>query len=103
MTAQRRYNRDVLTRRCFGAALLGGLPLFADTKPAAFSSRLWGSIKDIYAQTLRHPFLTGLTDGTLPRDRFDFYLKQDSLYLVALPKPLAFWHRRRHAWIGSRP
>jgi thiaminase (transcriptional activator TenA) len=56
--------------------------------PARFSDRLWSAIAGIYAETLKHPFLTGLTDGTLPKDRFDFYLKQDSLYLVAFAEAL---------------
>lgn len=58
----------------------------AETK--RFSDRLWTSIAEIYAETLRHPFLTGLTDGTLPKNRFEFYLQQDSLYLVAFAEAL---------------
>jgi thiaminase/transcriptional activator TenA len=53
-----------------------------------FSAVLWKSVAPIYAQTLRHPFLTGLTDGTLPKEKFEFYLKQDSLYLVAFAEAL---------------
>lgn len=53
-----------------------------------FSDRLWGAISTIYAETLRHPFLTGLTDGSLSKERFEFYLKQDSLYLVAFAEAL---------------
>lgn len=53
-----------------------------------FQDQLWTSIEPIYAATLKHPFLTGLTDGTLPKDRFEFYLKQDSLYLVAFAEAL---------------
>ena len=52
---------------------------------------LWASIADIYAQTLRHPFLTGLADGTLAKEKFDFYLKQDSLYLEAFAEALGVW------------
>ena len=32
----------------------------------SFSAQLWDSISDIYGAILAHPFLTGLTDGTLP-------------------------------------
>ena len=35
----------------------------------------------IYDAILRHPFVAGLTDGSLPRDRFRFYAVQDALYL----------------------
>ena len=47
----------------------------------AFTGELWGSIASIYAEILRHPFLVGLTDGSLSRDRFRFYAVQDALYL----------------------
>ncbi len=44
-----------------------------------FTGELWRSIEDIYAQILAHPFLTGLTDGTLPECSFRFYVLQDAL------------------------
>jgi thiaminase (transcriptional activator TenA) len=59
-------------------------PLFAKPLVAGdtgFTGELWGGIAPIYANTLKHPYLTGLADGTLPRDRFEFYLQQDALYL----------------------
>jgi thiaminase/transcriptional activator TenA len=40
----------------------------------SFSARLWDSISDIYGAILAHPFLTGLTDGTLPQESFAFYV-----------------------------
>jgi thiaminase/transcriptional activator TenA len=47
----------------------------------SYSSRLWESISDIYGAILAHPFITGLTDGTLPEESFAFYVIQDALYL----------------------
>ena len=46
-----------------------------------FTGELWRSIEGIYAGILAHPFLRGLTDGTLPADRFEHYVLQDALYL----------------------
>jgi thiaminase (transcriptional activator TenA) len=46
-----------------------------------FTGQLWQSIDGIYAAILAHPFLTGLTDGTLPPSAFAFYVQQDALYL----------------------
>jgi thiaminase/transcriptional activator TenA len=46
-----------------------------------FSDTLWQRIEGIYRQILAHPFLTGLTDGTLTEDAFRFYAIQDALYL----------------------
>ena len=46
-----------------------------------FTGELWRSIENIYAQILAHPFLRGLTDGTLSEERFRFYILQDAFYL----------------------
>ena len=37
------------------------------------SDRLWAGIDDIYASILAHPFIAGLTDGSLEREAFRFY------------------------------
>ena len=54
-----------------------------------FSERLWRSIAEIYGRILAHPFLTGLTDGTLAEDVFRFYAVQDALYLRDFARGLA--------------
>jgi thiaminase (transcriptional activator TenA) len=54
-----------------------------------FSDELWGGITDIYDAILAHPFLTGLADGSLPGEAFDFYLAQDALYLKEYARALA--------------
>ena len=41
-----------------------------------YTGELWRSIEGIYAEILAHPFLQGLTDGTLAKDRFHFYVVQ---------------------------
>jgi thiaminase/transcriptional activator TenA len=55
----------------------------------SFSAELWDSTADIYAAILAHPFVRGLTDGTLPQDAFSFYVIQDALYLRAYAQALA--------------
>ena len=55
----------------------------------AFTDTLWASIEPIYAEILRHPFIAGLTDGSLPRERFEFYSVQDALYLREFARALA--------------
>lgn len=54
-----------------------------------FSEHLWKEIDHIYAAILRHPFLTGLADGTLPPEVFGHYVVQDSLYLRSYARVLA--------------
>jgi thiaminase/transcriptional activator TenA len=63
---------------------LAALPVFAQP----LTPELWKAARPIYEKTLSHPFLTGLADGSLPRDRFQFYLIQDSLYLRAYSQAL---------------
>ena len=48
---------------------------------ATLSQRLWVSIEGIFRQILDHPFIRGLTDGSLDREAFRFYVVQDALYL----------------------
>ncbi len=55
----------------------------------AFSAELWRSIENIFAQILEHPFLKGLTDGTLDEEAFRFYVVQDALYLRDFARGLA--------------
>ena len=53
------------------------------------TSQLWQGIGDIYRAILVHPFLTGLTDGSLPHGTFAFYVVQDALYLRQYAQTLA--------------
>ena len=69
------------------SALLLAFALAAPS--ASFTDELWEHIRPLYHRTLEHPFLKGLTDGTLPRDRFDFYLAQDADYLSSFSRALS--------------
>ena len=51
---------------------------FSDRREG-FTGELWRSVEGIYAGILAHPFLRGLTDGTLPADRFEHYVLQSTL------------------------
>ena len=55
----------------------------------SFSGQLWHGITGIYRAILAHPFLTGLTDGSLPHDAFAFFVLQDALYLQRYAEALA--------------
>ena len=55
-----------------------------------------GFIAEIEARTrpmreaiLAHPFVTGVGDGTLPVDRFKYYVAQDYVYLIDYSRVLA--------------
>lgn len=50
---------------------------------------LWSDITEVYGAILAHPFLTGLTDGTLPQESFLHYVIQDAHYLRGYARALA--------------
>jgi thiaminase/transcriptional activator TenA len=50
--------------------------------PDSWSAALWSAIdSDLYPAVLAHPFITGLTDGSLAPEAFAHYVAQDVLYL----------------------
>jgi thiaminase (transcriptional activator TenA) len=53
------------------------------------SGRLWAGIDDVYASILAHPFIAGLTDGSLEREAFRFYVVQDAHYLREYARALS--------------
>jgi thiaminase (transcriptional activator TenA) len=54
-----------------------------------FTTSLWSSVEDVYGEILKHPFVIGLADGTLPAGAFSFYVVQDALYLRQYAQSLA--------------
>ncbi len=67
----------------------------------AFTGELWSAIAPTYGAILAHPFVTGLTSGSLPRESFRFYAIQDALYLREFARGLALAGARapRDEWI----
>lgn len=59
------------------------------TQPETWSDRLWKEIEPTFAAILAHPFVTGLTDGTLDTDVFAHYVAQDVHYLRDYARALA--------------
>jgi thiaminase (transcriptional activator TenA) len=57
---------------------------------AGFTGALWKDAEPIFEAILAHPFLTGLVDATLPRDRFGFFIAQDGHYLKEYARALAY-------------
>lgn len=59
------------------------------TANRAFTAELWDAAAPIYDAILELPFNVELAAGTLRRDRFRFYMFQDSLYLADFARALA--------------
>lgn len=54
-----------------------------------WSEEAWQQAEPIYKSILDLPFVKELADGTLSREQFMFYIKQDSLYIENYAKVLA--------------
>jgi thiaminase/transcriptional activator TenA len=46
-----------------------------------WSDKAWKAIEPIYEKTVTLPFIQELTNGTLDREKFIFYIQQDAMYL----------------------
>jgi len=49
---------------------------------AEFTERIWDRVEPIWQSYLEHPFVKGLGDGSLDREKFKHWLKQDYVYLI---------------------
>lgn len=54
-----------------------------------WSTEAWSSIHSIYEAIQKMPFIEKLRTGTLEMEKFQYYLKQDSLYLEDFSRALA--------------
>lgn len=59
------------------------------SQESRFSEQLWAAGESVYQEILAHPFLQGLTDGTLPHTAFRHFVVQDSHYLRDYARALA--------------
>ncbi len=62
----------------------------------SFSSKMFSMVKPILGNIYKHPFVKELCLGTLPRDKFVYYMQQDSLYLVDYARALAIVAAKAH-------
>lgn len=53
------------------------------------AGRLWADNADLADAALAHPFVRGIADGTLPRERFAGYVAQDAVFLEAFARGYA--------------
>ena len=53
------------------------------------TQRLLDGSRDLWDAYLEHPFVQGIADGTLDREKFRFYMIQDYLYLIEYAKVFA--------------
>jgi thiaminase/transcriptional activator TenA len=54
-----------------------------------WSEQTWNTIGECYQSILDMPFIKELSDGSLPQEKFRFYMAQDSLYLEHFGRTLS--------------
>lgn len=54
------------------------------------SEKLYQSTEEIWESYLTHPFVKGIEEGNLDKEKFRFYMVQDYLYLLEYAKVFAF-------------
>lgn len=60
------------------------------------SERLRAQASPLWEAAAGHPFVRGIGDGSLPVDRFRFYIRQDYIFLVEFSRVLALGAARAH-------
>ena len=54
-----------------------------------WSEQAWSSIESVYDSILNMSFISELANGTLPKEKFQFYMAQDSIYLEHFGRALS--------------
>src|SRR5947199_8625029 len=66
------------------------VPNTAEADRQTLSERLRLSALPLWQRQLSHPFVVALGNGSLPRANFEFYIRQDALFLDVLTKTFAY-------------
>jgi thiaminase/transcriptional activator TenA len=62
----------------------------------SWSKSAWEKAQPIYDQIVIMPFIKGMIEGTLHREKFNFYIAQDARYLENFGRALAMIAARAH-------
>jgi len=66
------------------------------------SKDLWEANTDLARASLAHPFVRGIADGTLPREKFAYYVGQDAFFLEAFARAYSIAAAKAPDWEGFR-
>ncbi|EKV01415.1 putative transcription activator [Leptolyngbya sp. PCC 7375] len=64
----------------------------------ALSSKLWQDHLDLANESLAHPFVQGIADGTLPQKIFAYYVGQDAFFLEAFARAYSIAAAKAPTW-----
>ncbi|MDV3349412.1 TenA family protein [Leptolyngbyaceae cyanobacterium CCMR0082] len=62
------------------------------------SSKLWQDHLDLANESLAHPFVQGIADGTLPQKTFAYYVGQDAFFLEAFARAYSIAAAKAPTW-----
>ncbi|MBU2995712.1 thiaminase II [Cellulophaga baltica] len=54
-----------------------------------WSENTWNQMIPTYEKITKHPFIEELSNGSLPQEKFEYYIQQDAYYLADFGKVLA--------------
>src|SRR5690625_4992911 len=54
-----------------------------------FTDRLFNTVEPVWNSYLEHPFVKGIGEGTLDKEKFIHYMKQDYVYLIEYSRVFA--------------
>jgi thiaminase (transcriptional activator TenA) len=66
----------------------------------SLSSELWQTNQDLAQACLNHPFVRGIADGTLEREKFAYYVGQDAFFLEAFARAYSIAAAKAPDWEG---
>lgn len=66
------------------------------------SQRLWQANQDLAQACLVHPFVQGIYDGTLPQEKFAYYVGQDAFFLEAFGRAYSLAAAKAPDWESFR-
>lgn len=68
----------------------------------SLSTELWQAHRELALASLNNPFVRGLADGSLSRDRFAYYVGQDAFFLEAFARAYSIAAAKAPDWEGFR-
>ena len=64
------------------------------------ANQLWQANQDLAQACLTHPFVQGIGSGTLPEQKFAYYVGQDAFFLEAFGRAYSIAAARSPDWQG---
>ena len=64
----------------------------------SLSQTLWKANQDLATECLEHPFIQGISDGSLPKGIFVYYVEQDAFFLEAFARAYSIAAAKSPDW-----